>query len=434
LSAGARVKFAVADELTCYYDRPEEPANVHVEARVPGSLDEAAVRSAVGRMLAAEPGLRARQAATGPWRSGYYWDFPSGVDLDPVQVSRYAGEAELADLRSEFLSRSPSLQASPPFRFLLATGRGGDALMLNAHHARFDGLAALRLLRGVAGEYGADCGQPPLAARQRQEASDAREQGSSRPRSGYGRITRIAGDADRPMPGYGTVQAEWGGLGPVAAGLRSAGCSVNDLLVAALIVTIKEWNAGQGARCGLVQITMPVGDPAQLTEAGQWANRSRLTKVTAWPARASTAAELLPEVAAQTRYAKHHDSGQVDSLSRTLTFAPVPVFVKRLSLRAVLRVAGPICCDTSLISNLGVVAPLRFGAAGEASVWFSTSAHLPRGLSVGAVTTQGRLRLTFRYRRALLTPSAAAAFAGTYRRVLDSVTPGALPDRGGVPR
>jgi hypothetical protein len=53
------------------------------------------------------------------------------------------------------------------------------------------------------------------------------------------------------------------------------------------------------------------------------------------------------------------------------------------------------------------------------SVWFSTSAHMPRGLSLGAVTVGGRLRLAFRYRRALFSPADAAEFAARFAKALD---------------
>ena len=426
----AATRFAVADELTCYYDRPAEPANVHVEARVSGALDESLVRAAVAAVLAAEPGLRARRAATGSWRRSYFWEYPTVVDVDPVQVLSYADEAELTGHRSAFLSQSPPLRSSPPLRFLLATGPAGDALILNAHHACFDGLSALRLLRCIANEYcvadqysaageGTEILAPPAAVVRPADLADGQV---PPPRARPGRITRVAGETDsRGAPGYGTVQVAWDGLGAVTGYLRSAGSSVNDLLVAALIVTIGEWNASHAARSGLVQITMPVGEPAQASAGGEWANRSRLTRVTARPALGDTVTDLLSGVAAQTRYAKAHAGGQVDVMSSALTFAPVPVGIKRWSLRGALRVAGAICCDTSLISNLGSIRTIRFGTAGDAHVWFSTSAHMPRGLSVGAVTTDGRLRLTFRYRRALFSPSAAAAFAARYLRALGEV-------------
>ena len=44
-------------------------------------------------------------------------------------------------------------------------------------------------------------------------------------------------------------------------------------------------------------------------------------------------------------------------MSRVLAAAPVPVAVKHVLLRTGLRVAGPLLCDTSLVSNLGVIEP-----------------------------------------------------------------------------
>jgi hypothetical protein len=51
-------------------------------------------------------------------------------------------------------------------------------------------------------------------------------------------------------------------------------------------------------------------------------------------------------------------------------------------------------------------------------LWFSTFAHMPRGLSLGALTTSGALHLTFRYRRALLSDQAAVDFADRYADAL----------------
>jgi hypothetical protein len=43
---------------------------------------------------------------------------------------------------------------------------------------------------------------------------------------------------------------------------------------------------------------------------------------------------------------------------------------------------------------------------------------MPRGLSVGALTSEGRLQLCFRYRRALLDDAAAGDFVATYAAAL----------------
>jgi NRPS condensation-like uncharacterized protein len=465
-----RTRFAIADELTCYYDRPAEPANIHVEVVVQAALDPAGVRAAVSAVLNAEPALRVRRAAGHRWQRGYVWEQVVAPEVDPVRAVSYADAADLAKHRNDLLSQSPSLDQAPPFLILLASGPLGDVLMLNAHHACFDGLAALRLLRAVADEYSAWAGERPgsaalagersssvglrgerpgsAAARggpqeplrlasEQLTASGAFAQPAARPQPGrrFARNARIAADRGPgpagTLPGYGARQLSWDGLADLGR-LRRLGYRVNDVLVAALIATISEWNEAHLAQSGLVAITMPVGDKQQLKADGEWANRSRLTTVTAsLPAGTSVSAGnslagLLAEVAAQTSYAKDHPAGQVDLMSMMLTKLPLPVAGKRLLLRTGLRAAGSFRCDSSLISNLGVVPPIAFGTALAGQVWFSTSAHLPRGLSVGAATTGGVLRLTFRYRRALLSDQAAADFAGRYARALD-----ALAGRGG---
>jgi len=241
----------------------------------------------------------------------------------------------------------------------------------------------------------------------------------------------VAGTAPGSLPGYGAWQLSWDGLGDLDQ-FRALGYRVNDVLVAALIATVSGWNEAHLAKPGPVAITMPVGDKHQLDADGKWANRSRLTTVIASLSAATSisagtsVAGLLPEIAAQTRQAKDHRGGQVDLMSAALTKLPLPVAAKQLLLRTGLRAAGSFLCDSALISNLGVVPPIAFGTALAGPVWFSTSAHLPRGLSVGAATTGGLLRLTFRYRRALLSDQAAARFACRYASALD-----ALAGRGG---
>lgn len=445
-------RFAVADELTCYYDRPAEPANVHVEVRVAGRLDEAVLRGSVRAVLAAEPRLRARRLAASTWHRSYRWEFPAAPDADPVRVVICSSEADLVAHRDAFLSRSPSLDQSPPLLLLLARGPADDRLILNAHHAAFDGLSCFRLLGRVAAEYGAGAakvspGDPVCGAASRSPAgiaapADFSVPGGQRSVSGgqravgaqtgkrptrkaagrSGRIARIAAgqglDRAGSEPGYGAYLLAWDGL-PATGWLRAADRSVNDLLIAALMITIAEWNERYGGRGSQIRITMPIGERGQAGESGDWANRSRLTAVTARVPAVVSSDDLLSEVARQTRYAKEHPGPQVDLVSRALVAVPVPVLVKDKVLRAALRIAGPVLCDTSLVSNLGVVAAPAFGPLTATEMWFSTSAHMPRGLSVGAVTVGSRLLLTFRYRRALFTRASAAEFAGRYGQVLD---------------
>ena len=427
-----RTPFGIADELSCYYDAPAEPCNVHVEVRVPGNLDARALRDATAAALATQPRALVRRAP-GAWWQRYAWEVPEQPDCDPVTTAAWAGEDELARVRARFLSAAPALRSSPPLRILLAAGPDEDRVILNAHHAALDGLSSLELLRSIAGHYpGGAAADPPAHPDPPREVPPAQPAGLARgvpERARQGRATRIA--ADRApgraagLPGYGFVLLPGRA---VPAGHRPGGGTVNDVLIAGLVLAIARWNSTHGRPSGLIRITMPVNARPQ-GQAGAAGNLSRLTTVSvpappdgSDPADPADLDGLVAGVAAQTRPAKRQAGPQVDPASRALAAAWWPPAAKRGLLRLALRTAGPLLCDTSLVSNLGVVGPPRFGAATVTDMWFSTSAHMPRGLSVGAVTLGGRLHLCLRYRHALFSEPAAARFAETYSAALSDIT------------
>jgi NRPS condensation-like uncharacterized protein len=445
------IPFSVADELSCYFDAPAEPCTVHLEVQIPGRLDEAKLRLAVAAALVAQPRALLRRAPATWWRTGREWEQAGRPDSDPVATADWAHEQELDRLRARFLSVSPSLDSSPPLRILLATGPAEERIILNAHHAALDGISCLELLRAVSRHYRAAAaevpglpatpaaapappglttgpGASPAGAAQ---APNAPRLGGWLPRP----ATRIAADrqgSDQSgsPPGYGLRLLRL----PVPAipGQRHRPHpTVNDLLIAALIVTVGRWNSRHGRSPGRIRITMPVN--ARLPgQAGAVGNLSRLTAVTALPpASNGDLAKLLDDVVAQTRWAKEHAGPQVDPFSRALALASCPPAVKRQLLRLALRVAGSMLCDTSLVSNLGLIAePLRFAQAETTGMWFSTSAHMPRGLSVGAISLGGQLYLCLRHRRALFSEPAASEFARAYAAAIGDVCGAARGDDG----
>ena len=116
---------------------------------------------------------------------------------------------------------------------------------------------------------------------------------------------------------------------------------------------------------------------------------------------------------------------RLDCEADSVAKLPLPVTVKRRLVRLAVRRLGQLAADTCLLTNLGnVTSPPRFGSLTPARMWFSTSAHMPRGLSVGAITVDGRLQLCFRYRHALLDDAAAGEFAATYAAVLSRLSAG----------
>lgn len=434
--------FGILDELACYFDSPAEPINVHVELWLPGRIDAERLREAVTAMLAGQPRARARRAAGGWWRRGYTWEIPADADLDPVSTTSWRTEAELDSARARFMAAAPSVDHSPPFRLLLASGPGRDSLILNAHHVAFDGRSCLRLLRLLADEYStreaqrpprrADGGRPVPHARQpashpSQPPSHANEPAppGNRNRPSVRFPARIApqhaaGRRPRRAPGYGFGLLGWPGVPsvPPPAGGEGPQVTVNDLLIAALIQTIMRWNAARHRRPRPVRISMPADArlPGGEDELG---NVSRLCRVTADP---PGSAGLTGVVASQTWRAKRQAGPKVDAALAAVAGMPLPASVKRRLVRLAVRWLGGLECDTSLLSNLGnMTDPPRFGRLTPTRIWFSTSAHMPRGLSVGAVTIEGRLQLCFRYRYALLDDDAGRDFATEYAEALSAL-------------
>jgi hypothetical protein len=123
---GARPKrrFGVVDELSCYFDTQAEPANIHLEFRVAGRPDPRALREAISAALLANPHASSRRSRHRPLSSRYTWEFAGRLDFDPVSFTTFATVADLAGQREAFLAMAPSVDRSPPARFLIASGVG----------------------------------------------------------------------------------------------------------------------------------------------------------------------------------------------------------------------------------------------------------------------------------------------------------------------
>jgi NRPS condensation-like uncharacterized protein len=436
LSPGSRRPFSVVDELNCYLDSRAEPNNVHLEVWLTGQLSPDGLRAAVAAALAGSPQLRARRAAGGWWRARYQWESPPEADVDPVSVVSWQDEAELDAARADFLAATPPLGRAPLFRLLLARGPGWDGLVLNAHHAAFDGRSCLRLLTLIAEHYDSKPPHAPAAeagriARPRpaplaRPAPPARRPARKRPLAGrlpLQRTARIAsqhagGRRPRRRPGHGVGLIGWPDVPAAPQPGSGPGATVNDLLIAALIQAVAGWNTPRRRAPGRVRITMPV-DTRPSGQGDELGNLARLCTVTVDP---PVAADLTATVAGQTRQAKDQLGPAVGPVPAAVASTRLPAPVKRWLLRLATRSVGWIGCDTSLLSNLGNVAdPPRFGGLSPTRLWFSTSAHMPRGLSLGAATVDGRLQLCLRYRNALLDEAAARDFAAEYATALSAL-------------
>jgi NRPS condensation-like uncharacterized protein len=431
--------FSVIDELNCYFDSVAEPNNVQLEVWLPGHLSPEKLRTATTAALADVPSARARRADGGWWRAGFAWEVPPQPDVDPVSVTGWQDDAQLDLARTRFLAAAPDLGHSPPFRLLLAQGPRWDAVILNAHHAAFDGRSCVQLLRLIADRYSGR--QPPapgpgdatVTVAPSGGWAEGHREGRGSPASGLPlpvrRAARIASQhagarAGRDAPGYALRLLEWPGV-PATPDLDGRSrVTVNDVLIAALIVAIARWNTPRRRRPAPIRISMPI-DTRPPGDAAPLGNLSRLCTVTVDP---HHVADLAAAVASQTKAAKAAPGPAASPVLMMLARTRLPVRLKRSLVRLGLHTLGSIRCDSSLLSNLGnVTDPPTFGMLAPTRMWFSTSAHMPRGLSVGAITVGGRLQLCFRYRNALLDAAAGREFAAEYAMALSALSaPSAL--------
>jgi NRPS condensation-like uncharacterized protein len=97
----------------------------------------------------------------------------------------------------------------------------------------------------------------------------------------------------------------------------------------------------------------------------------------------------------------------------------LPTGLKR-RMQDLIPLTGNIVVDTAVLSNLGRIDDVpHLGDAGAVrEVWFSPPGRMPLGASLGAVTVDGRLFVTLRYRHALFDRDAATRFLADFKATL----------------
>lgn len=434
------IPFPTVDEVSRHCLSDTEPESVHIEVHLPGRVDPARLRAAFRQALLTHPRVLMREVPGRRLRRSFAWELTGEPDGDPVNVAGRGPEA-LAEARERALSACPPLTLSPPMRLdVVETESDGTVLLLTTHHTALDAPSGLRVLATTAEQYGgADA--LPVDARTRPGRPGPTPNGTGR--SVRDRPVRVAPDA-RPAP----LRARAVGNGMVRADLpvppraeRTEGLpdwTVNDQLLVAAALMVGRWNTSQGRPAGPVRITMPVDDRPRGPEMPM-GNGTRLVEVamTAEDPRdaqllhgerpdPAAVARLLRTTARRTRALKSTPGTPMGAGASLLTAPLLPVGIRGVLTRGARRVAAS-WTSTALVTNLGRVPyALDFGDAGRATaVWFSAPARMPRGLSLAAASTGGRLHVTLRWSRALLGDAAGADLAGLFEESLatTSLTP-----------
>jgi NRPS condensation-like uncharacterized protein len=427
VAAETTTSLNLLDEFYLHLDREDEPWSVHLEVGVEGRLDAERLREAIRAGVAEHPMARVRLCPSRAIDVRYQWDLVDELDEVPLTVASCADDEALEIERERLMDHGPSLEHPPPFAVTLAHHPAGDAVMLNLSHAAGDGMSVVRLmasfLRAYAGIEDPVASVDPLAVR---DIGRLVNSGSVTARLARGRTlieqasrltstpARIApqGGGERPGYGFRLMDLDAEDLETVR-GHRRDGATVNDVLLAALGVTVARWNERHGADPATVSVMMPVNlrPPEWRTEvAGNFAS---IVSVPLAPEDCADLPTAIDAAAASTRRIKSRGAAGLIIDLLELPTATLPTAVKQ-RLQDLIVLTGSRLVDTTVLSNLGRLdaLPELDKAGGSVNrVWFSPPGRMPLGASLGAATYDGELFLCLRYRHSLFDAAGAAAFA-----------------------
>lgn len=404
--------------------------SVQIEARVSGRFDADRLAAALRAAVAKHPLARARLGRASLTARTLYWEVPECADHLAVEIT----DEPVSEVRRRLYARAPELHHSPAFAVAMVRETGGDRLLLNCHHAAFDGMGAMRLLLSLARAYAGEpdeIGGPPLA-----EARDlkgvagsrglfdvlARARGLGKPAIDRKRTTRVApdgGSPDGPRFVFAPLAIE-GEEMATAFARRPDGATVNDLAMAALALTILRWNRVRDfPAADSVSVNMPVNfrPPAWSTEvisnfASYLAIVLRVGDVTDLQKATSIVSGITGPL---------KQSGAAGWVVDLLEGGNVlPAMLKR-QLQLLLPMVEDRFVESVCLSNLGRVAIPAFGGeAGKTTeVWFSpTAAMRAMPIVVGLVGSAGTLRAMFRGDGRLIGDEELGRFAALYRDTL----------------
>ncbi len=417
---------SVLDELYLHLDRADEPWSVHLEIQVEGTVDKRRLADAVRVAARKHPLARARLGDSRGTDIRYQWEIFDELEEVPLEV---VDGDELAAVREVLLGRTPPLDRPGPFELVLAHSPDGDTIVMNLHHAAGDGLSAVRLMTSIARAYaGEDDPVPDIEARLVRDIPSmvgARSVGDRLKRirpaldyltRGTAPPARIAPDGAEDRGGYGFELLKLDAAELV--GRRREGATVNDALLAALAVSVREWNEGHGADTGSVYLTMPLNLRPPEWRYEVVGNYASYVSVHLAGDDLVDLATAIDAAAEKTRRIK--DDGMAGLLI-DLFEAPtaLPTGIKK-RLQTLIPLTGNLAVDTAALSNLGKLESVPdLGDAGAVkAVWFSPPGRMPLGTSLGVATLEGDLFVTLRYRHSQFGADAAAEFGSLFRRVL----------------
>lgn len=268
-----RIRFNTVDTLIYDFDQLPAPWSIHCEIRVEGRLDPSRLTAAVIEAVRRHPMGRARMEPFGPMTRHFHWLIDDEIAAVPLEIIDYTTDAEIEAARDRLLSRRIDLHAAPPFALVLAHHPEGDYLIMNLNHVAADGIGCYRLMSSIGHAYAGTEDTPPVLplaqVRNLRRHAGCRNLADARTR--LRGLARHVSDTRNTPPVR--VAVDGGSDGATAYGCymlrfdrdeveriaarRVKPASINDLLLAALAVTIRHFNDQRGVAPGRISISMP---------------------------------------------------------------------------------------------------------------------------------------------------------------------------------
>lgn len=234
----------------------------------------------------------------------------------------------------------------------------------------------------------------------------------------------MARSGGEPINAFGFEQRVLGpDLTTALVSARPEGVSVNDRMLAALVLAIDRWNRDHGEPAKRISIMMPVNARPREWWHDLVGMYAIWVSLSTGRADRSTPQRAVQAIAEQTNRFKGtnlaaHLTDVLEVVNQTL-----PVGVKR-RVAGLLPVFDHRFMDTAVLSNLGrLPEPLPRLAVDDAEpeTWFSPPCAMPLGVGIGVVTIDKTVHVVTRYRREQFDPAAGSAFADLYEASLAEV-------------
>lgn len=429
-----RIPLNIYDELLLHLDKPGSPLSLQMEVRVNGHLDEARLTRAIRAAADHHPMVRASLVPHKPSDTQFFWQIQDALELVPLRIIECCDEESLHEARTALHSLSVPLAEAPPFRCALAhCGEQGDFFMINMNHTVCDSVGLysfmVSILRAYAGVHDPVSGVDFIRAR-----NGAPETVPAKFADHLARISRllevigttlkpparIAADGMEDDTGISFMPVRFSAAQTRRLQtLRHNGATINDLLATALHLAIERWNADHDQSTGRISMIMPMNTRDEPFRNDIASNLSVWVNVISRASDRADFEQLLGAITRQTASLKETGTmGLLIDLMREVRGLPAWI---RQAVPGLLPLTGNRIASTTVLGNLGHA---RMPLPGDSSLtlkelWFSPPCRMPMGLSLGAVTLNDHLHLSFRYHRQQFSREGAWAFAETFLDILN---------------